>query len=631
MYTVPSSRNASLQLYGAVVPRLVGQCSGNKKDGLLDFADGYSFNHFITHYPTLAGRMLTQLQAVSKITGTSGTALRSYAKVAHTLVLFSRMWAGGCDLVDYPSSTFIKEFRKLLYELCKKPMIHIRQLAAKAYVALTPSTRLSSTLNTIQSIIRESKDDNQSYGLFLIVRHLTERLIHNTHISNPYVLKDTYTSDLYIHFCQRYRDILIAWRDMCEGKRHYKQPCYMLETLFFEKIQSKDINFLLNEHHDNWSIIERIIPLQKVQPGFFQFLSLRAKYCASRVKNSIPKVTRSILDMNCTEQSIGFLDGLSHSVSLFEFILKYLISMEDDHDPLLIAHMVTLARKMMKNADLFEDNESKFSNLTKMFCEIDANTVATNPNVIYMKNALTLAFSQYETPINKALSQALCLSMDNEQLTRLAGTDYVEFALRRFTQLTNNSQLILIKCCLILLKDEIAEIRDIVSTLLQKYKLLQKLQHTEIVYQRFLEYVICQSNDVSSTTGNTPNEKIENIIRCFTHGIRDSVDSKVTIENPFYHDDITFYKEETKFLNLCYFYVKLWINGRSSWVDGNAHNYSNVIRTIEISRELQKAIIFNCDDLRTVLYTKEMNYLTHKRDFVLQYLLVPQIVHQFSS
>ncbi|XP_032671465.1 uncharacterized protein LOC116844271 isoform X2 [Odontomachus brunneus] len=626
-------RNASLQLYGSVVPRLVGQCSGNRKDELLDFADGYSFNHFITHYPTLAGRMLTQLRAVSKITGTSGAALRSYAKVAHTLALLSRMWTGGCDLVDYPSSTFIKEFRKSLYELCEKPMIHIRQLAAKAYVALTPSTRLGSTLDTIQLIIRESKDDNQSYGLFLIVRHLTERLIRNTHIlNNSYVLKDTHTSDLHIHFCQRYRDVLTAWRDMCEGERHCKQPCYMLEILFFERILSEDINFLPNEHDDNWSIIERIISLQKIQPGFFQFLSLQAKYCATRVKNSIPKVTRGILDMNCTEQSIGFLDGLSHSVSLFEFILTYLNSMEDDHDPLLIAHMVTLARKMMKNTDLLEDNESRFNNLTKRFCEIDANTVATNPNVIYMKNALILAFSQHETPINEALSRALCLSTDDERSTRLAATDYVEFALRRFAQLTNNSQLILMKCCLILLKDEIAEIRDIVSTLLQKYKLSQKLQHTEIIYQRFLEYVICRPDvDESSTANNMPNEKIENIIRCFTRGIRDSVDSKVAIENPFYHDDITFYKEESKFLNLCYFCMKLWINGESSLINGSAHDYGNIIRTIEISRELQKTIVFNCDDLRTVLYTKEMNYLTRKRDFVLQYLLVPQIAQQSSN
>lgn len=619
-------------MYGAVVPRLVGQCSGNKRERSLDFADGYSFNHFITHYPTLADRMLTQLQATARVTGTSGTALRTYAKVAHTLALLSRMWTDGCDLVDYPSYTFIREFQKPLYELCEKPMIHIRQLAAKAYAALTPSTHLGSTLNTLQKIIRESKDDNRSYGLFLIVKHLTERLMHNTLVlSEPCALKETYTSDLYVHFCRRYKDVLTAWRNICEGEGHYKQPCYILEIMFFEKMQSDDINFLPYEHHDNWSMIKRIIPLQKTQPGFFQFLSLRARYCASRIKSSIPKITHSIIDLNCTEQSIGFLDGLSHSVSLLEFILTYLISIGDDHDPLLLTYMVTLARKIIKNADLFEDNESRFNNLIKKFCEIDASIIATNPDVIYMKNVLILAFSQYEMLVDEALSHALYLSMDDEQSARLVATDYIEFALRRFARLTNNNQLTLMKCCLILLKDEIADIRDVVSTLLQKYELSQKLQHTEIVYQRFLEYTICHLNSTLSIADNTSNVKIENVIRYFTRGIKDSVNSKVTIENPFYHDNTTFYKEESKFLNLCYFFVKLWANGELLWANESARNCSDIIRTIETSHELQKTIVSNYDDLQTVLCTKEMNYLTRKRDFVLQYLLVLQTVHPSSS
>lgn len=630
-------RNASLQLYGAVVPRLVGQCSGNKKDGSLDFADGYSLNHFITHYPTLAARMLTQLQAASRITGTSGAALRSYAKVAHTLALLSRMWTGGCDLIDYPSSTFIQEFRKPLYRLCEKPMIHIRQLAAKAYVALTPSTCLGSTLETIQRIIRESKDDNQSYGLFLIVGYLTERLTHeNLTLNYPHAHKETRCiSDLYVYFCQRYKDVLTAWRDMCEGEGRCKQPCYVLETLFFEKMQSDSyLNFLSDEHDDDWSSVERIIPSQKIQPGFFQFLSLRALHVASRMKNGIPTVARGILNSNCTEQSVGFLNGLPHSVSFFEFILTYLISMRDDHDPLLLAHIVTLAREMMKNATLFEDNESKLDDLTRRFREIDANTVATNPNVIYMRNALILAFSEHETLVNETLSHVLSLSTDDEESTRLAATDYVEFALRRFSRLTNESKLTLMKCCLILLRDEIAEIRDIVSTSLQKHAIHDgPPQHAEIVYQRFLESVIYQLlSGESLNAKNTHNDKIANVIRYFTHEIKDSVDSKATIENPFYHDDTTFYKEESKFLNMCYLYMKR-ASGESPCVNRNAYNNCHdVMRAaIDISRELRKKIVSNCDDLQAVLCIKEMNYLIRKRDLVLQYLLAAQIVHPSSN
>ncbi|EFN80006.1 Thyroid adenoma-associated protein [Harpegnathos saltator] len=628
-------RNASLQLYGAVVPRLVGQCSGNKKDGSLDFADGYSLNHFITHYPKLAGRMLMQLQSASKITGTSDAALRSYAKVAHTLALLSRMWTGGCDLVDYPSSALIQHFRKPLYELCEKPMIHIRQLAAKAYVALTPSTCLGSTLDTIQRIIRESDNDNRSYGLFLIVGHLVDRLIRDTLASSrPHVPKETRTSDLYAHFCQRYRNVLTAWRDMCKDEGYYKQPCYMLETLFFEMMQADgDMNFLPDEHDDIWATIGRITPSQKIQPGFFQFLSLRARHCALHMKNSIPEIARSVLDANCTEQSIGFLNGTSHSVSLLEFILTYVTSMRDDHDPLLLAHMARLVRGIMKNDDLFDDEEPKLDSLARKFRRIAADTVATNPNVVYMKNALILAFSDQEMLINETLSHVLSLSTDDEQSVRLAATDYLEFAFRRFAQLTDDSRLTLMKCCLILLKDEVTEIRDVVSTLLQKYAIHQRirsepprqLQHAEIVYQRFLEDVVCQLlTDQSLTVDDALNNKVANIVLYFTRGIKNSTDSNVTIENPFYHDDATFYKEESKFLNLCYLYGKLRIIDESPCA--NKNNCCDVARAVEVSREFRKKITCNYD-LKTFLCIKEMDYLIRKRDFLLQCLLVSPIVH----
>ncbi|XP_014468561.1 PREDICTED: uncharacterized protein LOC106741269 isoform X2 [Dinoponera quadriceps] len=634
-------RNASLQLYGAVVPRLVGQCSGNKKDGSLDFADGCSLNHFVTHYPTLAGRMLIQLQAASKVTGTSGAALRSYARVAHTLTLLSRMWMGGCDLVDYPSSAFIEKLKKSLYELCQKPMIYIRQMAAKALVALTPSTHLVSILDTIQRFIGESQNDNQLYGLLLLSEHSTERLMHdartflNEHIPQmsgdlpvyPYCI-----SNIYKHFYQRYQNVWTAWRVMCNGER-YKQPCYMVETLFFEKARYHcDRSFwlrLFGEFDVDWSIIEHVIPSQKIQPGFFQFLSLHAQCRAWSMNSFLPKVMYDILDLNCTELSIGFLKGshsfnLSHSHHLFEFILAYLISLKDDHDPLTFIYItVTLARRMMKNFSLIEYIEieslssTKVNDLIRKFCQIES----TSPNMIYMKDALTVMLSKDETLVNEALSHVLKLSTNDEPSTRLIATDHIEFALRRLMQPTDESELTLIKCCLDLLKDEIVEIRDIVSTLLQRYDGMDDgSQHMEVVYQRFLEDIVGHLLVSESLTGDTPNDKIANVVRYFMREIKDSVDSQGTIENPFYHGETTFYKEESKFLNLCYLYVKRkTMSDESPCANERAwYNRCDATRVIEISRALQKKIASNCDNLQAVLCMKEVDYLTCKRVFVLQ-------------
>lgn len=641
-----------MQLYGAVVARLVGQCSG-KKGEAPDFGDGYSVNHFVTHYPTLADRVCAQLRAVSRIRGTSSTALHAYANVAHTLILLSKMWTGGCDLVDYPSQTFTETVESLLREFLVNPMIYVRQLAAKAYAALTPSAKVCLRLNAIRRDAFLSCDDNLSHGLLLTTGYLKERLINDKR--NLKFLGDTINTDYtefdsYTHLLRRYQVILKTWQNIREHKENYifYVPCYVIETLFFQDLKSITDKVLftnISTFNDALSTIDCIMSSQNIRPGFFQFVQLWMQLYAAHIQqtNSIePEIVRKILDSNCVEQSVGFLNGLSPCIPLFEFSLRYLISMEDNPHQLLLDTITMFVLKTVKHVALLQTERLDFNEITEAFSNIKT-FIATNSNVIHVKNMLILAFSRHETLINEVLSLVIRSSADNRQSARLIATEYLELALHRFTQLEElSNQLTIVQCCSTLLKDEFAEIRDVVSTLLQKYKLCdythpapaRRLQHEEILYQWLIQYFIrriqqkkrserllknmkkrlairrLQSNQIKPIQ-YTQIKPIQyqtirsNFIRYFTRAIRNSVDSNVTIENPFYHDDTTFYREETKFLDLCFLFI-------------NFEERNNFFKcVIKVRKMIEWRFDFSYDDLQAVLYLKEIDYLMRKRDIVM--------------
>lgn len=631
MYYIYFLRNASLQLYGAVVPRLVGQCSG-RNGKVPDFGDGYSINHFVTHYPKLANLMWSQLRAVSKLCeGTSSVSLRSYANVMPTLILLSKMWIGDCHFVDYPSTNFASMIRCTLRNFLMNPMMHIRQLAAKAYAALTPSMTVGSTIDSFRRECDFIVNNNMSQGLLLTIGYLIEKLTDDANGLNTLssiIKHDTSnacTFDPCTIFLERYHQVLMAWQNMYEHKI-FIQPCYVVEVFLFQELESVANETLPTDKLtfiDNLSIIEHIAASQKIQPGFFQFVELLARLYATHVKrtNDIDReVVVKILDSNCIEQSIGFLNGLSHCVPLLDFILRYLISIKDNCHQSLLDEIAAFILRTIKRVSL-QTNEPGFDKIIEKFDEIET-IVATNFNVIRMNNTIILAFSKCEKLINKVLSHVFDISMDDNQFARSMVVEYIETALSRFARLNSDNRLIIMRCCLILLKDEVTEIREIISTSLQKHmfrdsidfaSMPYQLQHEEIVYQRLLRDVIYYQFDIALIDDSI------DFIRYFTRAIAD-VDHKTIIENPFYHNT-TFYKEETKFLNLCFLYAKL--KKDTDFVSNNGNSYETVFETTHAMRirdKIQRKAGFDYNDLRIVLDSKEIYYLIEKRNIVIQQL-----------
>jgi len=608
-------RNAGLQLYGAVVPRLVGQCT-RKGDEAFDFGDGYSVNHFVTHYPILTNRMWAQLRDISRIRGTSNLALRSYSNVVHTLIVLSKLSTSGCDLVDYPARIFATKFKRLLFAFLGNPMIHVRQLAAKAYTALTPFNSINSEIAVIRKEILLSHDVNMLHGCLLTCGYLREKFIHDTHSISPfYEVTEDYGKVCWSgNFgCSRYFNILEAWNNMRKHKRA-AQPCYILETLFLRESHFGTHFIDKISFHYNLPVIECIVSLQKIQPGFFQFVGYCGQLHAAYLKPFIAIESKfddcereticNILNSSCTEQGIEFLKSLSYCVSLLEFILKYLMSIRNNYHQLLLDEIITFTLKTIKHASL-ETNKLEFDRIIEEFNE--AEMTVANSNITRVKNSLILAFSKRKTLINRVLSCVSDICIDEKQSVRLMAAEYIELALHRFAQLENDNKLIIMRCCLILLKDEIAEIREIVSTSLQMHVFREyfgfiphRLQHDEMVYQRLLSDIISR---------HVADDGVD-FIRYFTHAIRDD-DFNVTIENPFHHNESVFHKEESKFLNMYFLHHPS---------DDNYEDSSDIIQAIQTRRfrKLQEKAGFNYDDLRVILHLKEVDYMVRKRDSIIQ-------------
>ncbi|XP_074101344.1 uncharacterized protein LOC141528942 [Cotesia typhae] len=218
-------RNASLQLLGAVIPRLVGQCSDNE----LSFGTGYSVNHFVTHYPKLSEFVLEQLKNNSSF-NFDGT-------IVPILTLLSRMSVGGCQFTDYSSQKYINKLKTFLRILFDHPVENVRYLAAKSYAALIPTQKIYSELLDMKMENLESKSRNFLHGHLLVQICLqesgtytvidVENFSNNLHAKN--VIKKF--SDLQIKRVDLMIDYWTNNEEMCK-----KPLCNIIETTFLQSL-----------------------------------------------------------------------------------------------------------------------------------------------------------------------------------------------------------------------------------------------------------------------------------------------------------------------------------------------------------------------------------------------------------
>lgn len=604
-------RNASLQLFGSIVPRLIGQSYGDT----LDFGNGYSINHFVTHYPALADHIMKELHKFSFTFTKFSTALYLHSNIVHILILLSKFSCSACNLIDYSSQEYLSKVKHLLYILFENPILYVRFLAAKAYAALTDFLKIEFELEKLRYDISKCRNVNLIHGYLLTIKFLKEKLSVEIESMNLCSNVKRYTCHASEQSAEllRFREILQIWRSVAKGK-YNSQICYIIEVLFLQskefisgEISEEDV-FTFNENRS-------LLSSEKIKPGFFQFIYLSTKLYANyvnRTNNVNIDILHKILFSPCIDQSISFLNHVSCSIPILKIVLKCLLLNEYDHNELLLNAMINYSLKTLKQRPVLDISELEIEKVIENPFIEKLETVRYS-NLWSLKCILRI-FSRNEVIINEVLSQALQLSVHEEEHTKRIAAELTKFAVYRFAELTSKNKLTILHCCLILLKDEIAEIHEVIIENLKMHVLqtinneYESLGHDELIYQRLLSEVILEKL-------NFPTDNDMNLffVKLFTHSIK-NFDSNTIIENPFYHDDNPFYREESKFLNLCFYYVKR-----------KKHSHNNNLSMIgydngmhESKYQLQKECYFDDTNLEVVLNTKYVDYLLMKQKLVIQ-------------
>lgn len=618
--TINVFRNASLQLFGAIVPRLAGQNYGEA----LDFGNGYPINHFVTHYPVLASYIMEELHNFSCTFMNFSTALYLHSNIVHILILLSKFSYSGCNLIDYSSQKFVFHVKYALRTLLENPVLFIRLLVAKTYAALIDFRDITSEIEKLKHDAILGRNPNLIHGRLLTIKYLKEKLsveTDNINSCSDIVKHIKHESEQCVELL-RLRKILQIWSNMPKQNSN-PQICYMLEVLFLQLSESlsdqlcaTDI-FHFDENVSTYS--------EKTKPGFFEFIGLSTKLYVDYIKrtnNITTDILHKILDSYCVDQSISFLNYLGPSVSVLNIVLERLLLSEHNYNELLLNTMVNYALITLKHLPSIESNELHVGELlNKLYFQIEENF--TYSNLWRLKYIVMLKFSKNETVLNKILSLTLNLCIHEEEHMRQMALEFLQFSVRRFSDLTEKNKLIILYCCLILLKDEILEIREIIGDSLRTHVLqtinteYTLLEHDERIYQDLLLQVMLEQSKFSESRDTSLS-----FVRLFTHSIK-NFDINVIIENPFYHDDNPFYREESKFLNLCFHYIQQNKYSRNKCSTGNTTEYisENVIdslKKIEAKYRLQEKCCFDYTNLEIVLNTKYVDYLSKKQRIVIQ-------------
>uniref|UniRef100_A0A146M6J7 Thyroid adenoma-associated n=5 Tax=Lygus hesperus TaxID=30085 RepID=A0A146M6J7_LYGHE len=172
-------RNTGLQLFGAIVPRLVGQRKPSENDSSCSCYH-LPYEELYYHGQTLVNNMLDQL---SRVPGNSPC---DHASLVPVLSLLSSLCIGLLTIINRELSTVIfDKFFAAFRSLMSSPISKVRQLAAEASAWFCSPSQIASIIRmhiwkitafiNDRSMENEIKTENELHGFLLNTKFLLER------------------------------------------------------------------------------------------------------------------------------------------------------------------------------------------------------------------------------------------------------------------------------------------------------------------------------------------------------------------------------------------------------------------------------------------------------------------------
>ncbi|CAK9817181.1 Thyroid adenoma-associated protein homolog [Anthophora plagiata] len=604
-------RNTSLQLFNSIVSRLVGQNSY----GQLDFGNGYSINHFLTHYPMVADYITKEFQRFLSVFKEYPTALYLHSNIVHILILLSQFSSTGCNLIDYSSQKYVSQVKYFLRMLFESPVLYVRLSAAKAYAALTDFLQIESVIEQLKREISFCRNRNLIHGCLLTMKFLKEKF--SVEMESIKLCSDVNKQYKKREFEQcgnvsRLQDISRIWNNMYKEDSN-PQLCYELETLLLQ-LQEPFIDeiYIFNEN-------KSLLSSEKMKLGFSQFIDVSTKLYAdyiNRTNNINTDILQKILNSPCIDQTVSLINHVSSSTRIMRIVLEHFLSNEDNCNELVSTTINNYVLKTLKHCPLSDIKET----VENLFKKIQA---LRNKHSQKLKWIL-LIFSRDMKVIYKTLHYyTFSFTTHPTEYMRRSAMTFMEISSRRFAELSKECRLIILYGCLILLKDEVSEIREAIVESLRMYVLRTInieygiLEHGEHIYQKLLFEIIAGRS-------NFRGEKDMNryFIQFFTSDLCSNLSQIIQYQS--YQDCNLatgyFYREEWMFLSLCFYYKKQrHIHDECPTGDDtleyNSENNLDVVNNIEKIHELNETLC-NTSPHELLKFTHWFDRVRSKLDLV---------------
>ncbi|XP_071441913.1 tRNA (32-2'-O)-methyltransferase regulator THADA [Hetaerina americana] len=179
-------RNAALQLFGAVVPKLIGQKKGQAEDIV---GSNVTVEELNTHYPALMNYLLKELK--ESVTHFSQDENVTSPNLLPILFLCSRLTLGISQLRTPSFSQLILDFQSQFLHLLSSPNIAVRKSCAKSISAFTPLIEIPAKIEALIVDLLEgcSISENGLHGKLLCLKALKDRFEVDYHLLEEYETK----------------------------------------------------------------------------------------------------------------------------------------------------------------------------------------------------------------------------------------------------------------------------------------------------------------------------------------------------------------------------------------------------------------------------------------------------------
>lgn len=626
-------RNASLQLFGAIVPRIAGQQNGGQT---LDYGNGYSTDHFISHYPALADHICSELAAAAS----SDSTLKIHSAIVPSLVLLSRMSTGGSDFIDYSSKLYVHEVKQNLKLLFDSPIGNVRILAAKAYAALVPFPQISAEGIALQEALKRAARSNHVHGYLCAIKYVGNKFRNDNEIA--YSNLDNFDEFLFQDYekgsTTRTSSVESFWRNLNSSETKFS-PCYIVEALSLSVFNDKSHRiYLFKEIGEDK---DEILETQRSKPGFWEYVDtltriyvddVNRSYKFSGYKRFYPSlnfdedIIRRILNSQCVDQGVTFLDNLDPARPVVQTIIfKYILDKFPNCEVSLLNAIVRYLRKSMKHPYvrfpniLGKGDEIKNEITSKVYRIIEM----INGDRKYLKFELFLYYvlRRYvwdSRSLSAMISYCSANVADVDEFVRETVTDCLPGLLYQYDCISEfESQRDILRVCLALLKDESMDIIDSVrvrmADLFGRRHGASLFNLLDILQENILGIIMASDSYFDS---HSPRWIVQ-FFSDYAASINVGKDSKGIVESPFDHEEDTTSPEETKILNIIFERLSAL---KQIYFSHRASELGDIVcgDAIEAKNIIQKKTGFNFSDLKTILDISYPDYIVAKREIVLE-------------